>query len=69
MQLANALIRNYCTTQDDLYYLDVASAMMDDTGAIRPDIFVDDDLHLNAKGYEIWTGIIKPYLAKTLLLN
>jgi len=69
MQLANALIRDYCSTQDGLYYMDVASGMMDDSGAIRKDIFVKDDLHMNAAGYKIWTGIIKPYLAKTLLLE
>ncbi len=29
-----------------------------------PDIFIQDKLHMNAKGYAIWQKIIAPYLLK-----
>ena len=28
------------------------------------DIFIEDDLHMNAKGYAIWQKAIEPYLLK-----
>ena len=30
------------------------------------DIFIEDDLHMNAKGYAIWQKAIEPYLIKTI---
>jgi lysophospholipase L1-like esterase len=39
--------------------------MVDENGAVLQDIFVNDDLHLNKKGYQIWTDTIKPILEAT----
>jgi lysophospholipase L1-like esterase len=33
-----------------------------DLGNPLPDIFVSDQLHMNSKGYAIWTKIIAPHL-------
>ena len=38
--------------------------MLGENGKPRPDLFLGDGLHLNAKGYALWTSIVKPYLAK-----
>ena len=29
---------------------------------VKQDIFVEDGLHMNAKGYEIWYGVLKPFM-------
>lgn len=29
---------------------------------VRPDLFVADGLHMNARGYELWYPIIKKYV-------
>ncbi|MDO5105889.1 GDSL-type esterase/lipase family protein [Capnocytophaga sp.] len=54
---ANAADQNYT-------YIDITKTMYDAEGNLRKDIFVEDNLHLNAEGYRLWTEIIKPYLMK-----
>lgn len=58
----NALLREYCAATEGLHFIDVASAMHDAEGNLRKDIFSSDQLHLNRKGYLLWTSIIKPHL-------
>ena len=65
MKKANKLIEDYCNTRDHLVFIDVASAMMDN-GKIRQDIFIEDNLHMNDKGYDIWEKIVKAQLVKYL---
>ncbi|MFT6148156.1 MAG: lysophospholipase L1-like esterase [Saprospiraceae bacterium] len=38
--------------------------MLNKEGYIRKEIFIEDGLHLNAKGYEEWTKMVKPLLEK-----
>jgi lysophospholipase L1-like esterase len=47
-------------------YVDVNSRMLGPGGAIRPGIFVDDQLHMNRKGYRIWRDVIAEYLTRAL---
>ncbi len=64
MTEGNRLIRKYIKKQRKSAYVDVFSAMFTKDGAIMPDIFLSDKLHMNKKGYEIWQPIIQPYLLK-----
>jgi len=59
----NAAIRSRVATRSDLHYIDVVSPMLK-SGKPR-DIFVDDNLHMNAAGYAIWTRAVR----KALLPN
>jgi lysophospholipase L1-like esterase len=61
---ANELIRNYLRGQANTHFIDVFSSMIDGDGQPKKGIYLEDDLHMNAKGYEIWQGIIQPYLIK-----
>jgi lysophospholipase L1-like esterase len=45
-------------------YIDVFSKMMIANGQPIPGIFLEDSLHMNAKGYAIWQKEIHPYLLK-----
>ena len=45
-------------------YIDVHQKMLNEAGQPLPEIFLEDSLHMNAKGYAIWQEIIKPYLIK-----
>ena len=38
--------------------------MLGPDGRPRSDIFVDDNLHMNRNGYEIWRDSIRPLLMK-----
>jgi len=44
-----------------LDYADVWKPMLD-SRKVKQDIFIEDGLHMNAKGYEIWYGVIKDFL-------
>jgi lysophospholipase L1-like esterase len=62
VKTANQLIRDYLAKDDKSKFIDVFPAMLGTNGQPRPDIFVGDRLHMNPKGYAIWTSIIGPYL-------
>jgi lysophospholipase L1-like esterase len=59
---ANALIEEECKKGERLVYLDIAPPMLGDDGKPRRELFADDGLHLNAKGYAVWAKHLKPYL-------
>ncbi|MBU3025168.1 MULTISPECIES: GDSL-type esterase/lipase family protein [Zobellia] len=48
-------------TDGRLLYVDVWNPMLDGR-KVKQDIFVEDGLHMNPKGYEIWYSVLKDYL-------
>lgn len=62
MRRANDLIRAFCETRPGLHFIDVASPMLDGQGQPRADIFEADNLHLNARGYDLWASVVRPIL-------
>ncbi|MEZ4851935.1 MAG: GDSL-type esterase/lipase family protein [Bacteroidia bacterium] len=60
----NRVVQQWALSQPDVDFVNVATAMMNDDGSIRSDIFIDDNLHMNATGYALWTPIVKAYLQK-----
>lgn len=61
-QKANALIEAYCKKDERLSFIDVVKPMLGEDGKPRPELFVMDGLHLNPKGYALWTALVKPFL-------
>jgi lysophospholipase L1-like esterase len=61
---ANALIDEFVKSDGRLIYIDVVRPMLGDDGQPRADLFQKDGLHLNAEGYRLWNGIVKPHLEK-----
>lgn len=45
----------------DILFADVWKPMLNGR-KVKQDIFIEDGLHMNAKGYAIWYNAIKPYL-------
>ena len=41
-----------------LAYVDVATPMLGKDGRPRPELFLEDRLHLNARGYDLWRDIV-----------
>lgn len=62
MRELNRLAEDYCKTDPRLEYINTHDAMLGADGNPLPNIFVSDQLHMNAKGYAIWTQIIAPHL-------
>jgi lysophospholipase L1-like esterase len=48
---ANAMIRQYLSTYPQTGYVDVFHPMLNPDGRPKPEIFVEDSLHMNALGY------------------
>jgi lysophospholipase L1-like esterase len=67
MKRANELIKAECDKSLLLTYLDVSTPMLDKSGVVRKDIFVEDNLHMNSAGYKIWTDAVRPILLKNEL--
>jgi lysophospholipase L1-like esterase len=59
---ANELIAAQCKSDDHLIFLDVGTPLLGSDGKPRRELFRSDGLHLNEKGYEVWAGLLKPYL-------
>lgn len=57
----NKKIKKLCK-KNDYGFADVWSAMLDENGMVFTDIFLDDNLHMNKKGYDIWEKVIGEYL-------
>lgn len=64
MMAGNDLIKNYLEKQKHAAFISVWKQMLGPDGKPRHEIFIQDKLHMNAKGYAIWQKLIKPYLIK-----
>jgi len=51
-------------SRKDVFFVDVWNPMLNKNDKPFKDIFIKDSLHLNDKGYKIWTEIIGQYLNK-----
>ena len=61
---ANRLIKKFISKKNKTMFIDVYHAMLNTDGTPMTDIFLEDQLHMNAKGYVIWKKIIQPVLVK-----
>ncbi|MHA6247491.1 GDSL-type esterase/lipase family protein [Pontibacter sp. CAU 1760] len=64
MEESNRLIRDYLKAQPKTKYVDVYHKMLNKQGKPMQDIFLEDNLHMNNKGYQIWTKALTPHLLK-----
>jgi lysophospholipase L1-like esterase len=62
MIVANKLIKKYLRKKKNAVFIDVYHKMLGADGTPIKEIFIEDNLHMNAKGYAIWQKIIEPYL-------
>lgn len=64
MREANRLIAEYAATDQRLAFVDVFNPMLNQDGEPKEELFLDDKLHLNKKGYELWTSLVRPHIAE-----
>lgn len=58
----NSALKLWVANQEDVQFADVWTPMFDASGKVMDDIFLSDNLHLNKKGYAIWTKVIKEFI-------
>ena len=61
----NQIIRKL-DDQQHVFYMDIGSKFLDETGHFLPDTFRPDLLHPLAKGYDIWGAAVKDKLAELM---
>ncbi|KQB99804.1 GDSL-type esterase/lipase family protein [Pedobacter sp. Hv1] len=59
---ANKVIAEMTKKLKRVTFVNTYDAMFNPDGTIMTDIFLKDNLHMNAKGYAIWQKIMEPYL-------
>jgi lysophospholipase L1-like esterase len=52
--------------QKRVFYMDIGAKFLDEKGSFLPDAFRPDNLHPQARGYEIWGEAVKDKLAELL---
>ena len=62
MQAANSAIRDFLSTKKRTAFVNVYPLMLNGEGQPMKEIFLDDMLHMNSKGYLIWQKALEPYL-------
>lgn len=58
----NELIAAECARDSRRVFVDIFTPMLDANGQPRPELYLEDMLHMNAAGYEIWTHALAPVL-------
>lgn len=61
-QQANALVEAEAARLAGVEFIDVATPMLGADGQPRPELFIDDRLHMNDAGYALWREVVAPYL-------
>ncbi|MBN2561069.1 MAG: hypothetical protein JXQ75_09085, partial [Phycisphaerae bacterium] len=59
----NERLEALAATDSRLWFIDVFTPMLNESGQPRPELFGSDMLHMNAAGYELWRSIVEPVLA------
>lgn len=60
----NLKLEKFCSKKKRMTYIDVFNHMLTETGIPNPELFLEDSLHMNKKGYEVWTELLLPFIEK-----
>lgn len=63
---ANSLIAAACRADPRLHFIDVFPRMLGADGQPRGDLFLEDRLHMNRKGYEVWIPPVRETIQAVL---
>ena len=64
MQDGNKMIQSFLGKQKNAIFADVYHLMLNTDGQPEVSLFREDMLHMNAKGYKIWQGLLSGYLIR-----
>ncbi len=59
MRKTNEIVRAYCEKTPGAAYLDIVTPALTSEGKPDPTTFREDGLHMNARGYGIWTSVVR----------
>lgn len=62
----NELVKKAITKMKNVYAIETTAAYLNSEGKPRSELFINDQLHQNQQGYDIWSAIIKKRLQEVL---
>ncbi|MCO8121845.1 GDSL-type esterase/lipase family protein [Stieleria sp. TO1_6] len=66
IRAVNARLREIALSTPDTYFIPTASHYLKPDGTPRPELFVQDKLHLSDAGYDLWSSLIRRRLDDVL---
>ena len=63
-RIFNNLISSLASDDTYLEYINIWDPMLNQDGTRMPELFIEDGLHMNEKGYEVWTKKVRESLGK-----
>lgn len=57
----NEAVRHEIASVPSAYFVDVFEPMLSAHGTPRPELFLEDGLHLSRTGYELWSAVLRPF--------
>ncbi|MCB9769303.1 MAG: hypothetical protein H6751_13210 [Candidatus Omnitrophica bacterium] len=64
MRKANDLIEKEASQDNHQIFIDIDAPMIGEDGKPKKELFLEDGLHLNNKGYEIWSDLVREHLSE-----
>ncbi len=61
-QALNKRLQAYSNATDGVLFVNIWDDMLGEDGEPLQDIFLEDNLHMNRKGYDIWAKVVRQYL-------
>lgn len=58
----NKALKAWTQKQKNVRFADVWTPMLKKDGNVRDDLFLEDKLHMNEKGYQIWQQVLRKFL-------
>ena len=59
-------MKQYCNGARNMYYVDLASAFLDENGKPDRNLFKEDQIHPSKQGYEIWKKVVAEEVKQVL---
>ena len=60
----NQGIQAISKSKEKVFYIDVATPMLNSDGSRNPDLYVSDGLHMSQAGYDIWRDVVVPFVKR-----
>lgn len=57
----NRKLDHLASNRAKVFFADVWTVMLNE-GKLKKDLFIEDGLHMNAKGYDLWYGVLKKFV-------
>ena len=66
MDRANQMLEDLCRKHEDVIFIDISTPMFMKPGILKNNIYAEDGVHLNDKGYSLLRQVILENIIKSM---